>query len=170
MGVLYCKQPNGLYCRFSTVVDAVTDYNMDESELKQCLIDHLGKCDIDVINFEDFLKRDQGFHIYPFDEVVEQYSTANISLEEAIEIMKEMGYENPYWYPYVLEDEEKQFIIDTWAKLFVEYSDDEINDFLKKYDDGKFYIEYVKENDGKRYLIDKEEDSDNYGYKKEITA
>ena len=30
MGAFICKQPNGKYCRFSTVVDSITDYNMTE--------------------------------------------------------------------------------------------------------------------------------------------
>lgn len=32
MGAFIVKQPNGLYCRFSTVVDCPTDYNMTEEE------------------------------------------------------------------------------------------------------------------------------------------
>lgn len=28
MGAFIAKQPNGLYCRFSTVVDTITHYNM----------------------------------------------------------------------------------------------------------------------------------------------
>ena len=28
MASFVCKQPNGLYCRFSTVVDCPTDWNM----------------------------------------------------------------------------------------------------------------------------------------------
>ena len=32
MGGFIAKQPNGLYCRFSTVVDTVTDWNMTEED------------------------------------------------------------------------------------------------------------------------------------------
>lgn len=32
MGSFVCKQPNGKYCRFSTVVDTVTDYDMTEED------------------------------------------------------------------------------------------------------------------------------------------
>ena len=28
MGAFISKQPNGLYCRFSTIVDTITHYNM----------------------------------------------------------------------------------------------------------------------------------------------
>lgn len=32
MGAFIARQPNGLLCRFSTIVDAITDYNMTEEE------------------------------------------------------------------------------------------------------------------------------------------
>ncbi len=32
MGAFISKQPNGKYCRFSTVVDTITNYNMTEKE------------------------------------------------------------------------------------------------------------------------------------------
>lgn len=32
MGGFVCKQPNGLYCRFSTIVDCPTDWNMTEED------------------------------------------------------------------------------------------------------------------------------------------
>lgn len=32
MGEFICKQPNGKYCLFSTVVDTITNYNMTEEE------------------------------------------------------------------------------------------------------------------------------------------
>ncbi len=32
MGAFIARQPNGLLCRFSTVVDTVTHYNMTEEE------------------------------------------------------------------------------------------------------------------------------------------
>ena len=35
MGSFICRQPNGLLCRFSTVVDTVTHYNMTDEEYIQ---------------------------------------------------------------------------------------------------------------------------------------
>ena len=32
MGAFIARQPNGLLCRFSSVVDCITDYNMTEDE------------------------------------------------------------------------------------------------------------------------------------------
>lgn len=34
MGAFVAKQPNGLYCRFSSVVGTITDYNMTEKDYK----------------------------------------------------------------------------------------------------------------------------------------
>lgn len=37
MGAFICRQPNGKLCRFSTVVDCITDYNMtDEEYIEMC--------------------------------------------------------------------------------------------------------------------------------------
>lgn len=32
MSTMICRQPNGKLCRFSTVVDTVTDYNLTDDE------------------------------------------------------------------------------------------------------------------------------------------
>jgi hypothetical protein len=39
MGVIIAKQPNGLHCRISTVVDAPTHYNMTKSEYDKFIKD-----------------------------------------------------------------------------------------------------------------------------------
>ena len=38
MGAFIARQPNGLLCRFSSVVDCVTDYNMTEEEYIENLL------------------------------------------------------------------------------------------------------------------------------------
>lgn len=39
MGAFIARQPNGLLCRFSSVVDCVTDYNMTEEEyIEMCVL------------------------------------------------------------------------------------------------------------------------------------
>ena len=43
MGAFISKQPNGLYCRFSTIVDTITHYNMTESDYIEFCIDRYGK-------------------------------------------------------------------------------------------------------------------------------
>lgn len=38
MGSCIVKQPNGLYCRYSSVVDAPTHYNLTKEEVKALLL------------------------------------------------------------------------------------------------------------------------------------
>lgn len=38
MGAAFIKQPNGLYCRFSTIVDSPTHWNMTKEEIKELLM------------------------------------------------------------------------------------------------------------------------------------
>lgn len=37
MGAFIARQPNGLLCRFSSVVDCITDYNMTTEEHKRIM-------------------------------------------------------------------------------------------------------------------------------------
>ena len=43
MGSFIAQQPNGLYCRFSTIVDTVTHYNMTKDDYIELCKDRLGK-------------------------------------------------------------------------------------------------------------------------------
>lgn len=98
MGVWYFKQPNGLYGRFSTVVDTVTDYNMDRDELYQNMVAHFGEYDPDVVNFDEFLATENeniGFfgkyHIHPFSDVIHDMTYRNETTESAQELLIVMG-------------------------------------------------------------------------------
>lgn len=43
MGSFIAQQPNGLYCRFSTIVDTLTHYNMTKDDYMEACKDRLGK-------------------------------------------------------------------------------------------------------------------------------
>lgn len=43
MGSFIAQQPNGLYCRFSTIVGTVTHYNMTKDDYIEVCKDRLGK-------------------------------------------------------------------------------------------------------------------------------
>lgn len=58
MGSFICRQPNGLLCRFSTVVDCVTDYNMTEEDYIEMRANRGRKEDKDIIKN----------HLIPFDQ------------------------------------------------------------------------------------------------------
>lgn len=80
MGAFICKQPNGLYCRFSTVVDTITDYNMTEDDYIELCVERAKE------EAKDVLKN----NIYPFDWVKEYFVPNNMSQEEFDKILKEM--------------------------------------------------------------------------------
>jgi hypothetical protein len=87
MGGFIAKQPNGLYCRFSTVVDTVTDWNMTEEQyIDMCVQKAIKEAREDAI---DTLKRWQR----PFSEVKQRFQPGNHSIERFNEILQEMGDE-----------------------------------------------------------------------------
>lgn len=83
IGAFIAKQPNGLYCRFSFIVDCPTHWNMTE---------------------EDYLNNETGSvrskkegiailenHLKPFSEVIDKFVPINMTKEEFKEIVKEMS-------------------------------------------------------------------------------
>ena len=81
MPAFICKQPNGKYFRFSTVVDTITNYNMTEDEyIKLCVQRAIEEA-------RDILEN----HLKPFDEVKKQFIPNNDTVEEFNKILKEMG-------------------------------------------------------------------------------
>ena len=80
MGAFIARQPNGLLCRHSTVVDCVTDYNMTEEDyIKLCM--EKAKAEA-----EDVLKN----YIRPFELVEDYFVPNNMTQEEFEKILQEM--------------------------------------------------------------------------------
>lgn len=74
MGAFIAKQPNGLYCRFSSVVDCPTAWNMTRE-------DYLNNETGTVSNREEgeeILER----YIRPFSEVIERFEPHNMTEKE----------------------------------------------------------------------------------------
>ena len=87
MGAFIAKQPNGLYCRFSTVVDTVTDWNMTAEEyIEMCAARAAEKASEEA---RETLTK----HLYPFYDVKNHFFPANNTIEEFNEMLKEMGDE-----------------------------------------------------------------------------
>lgn len=80
MGAFVVKQPNGLYCRFSTVVDCPTNWNMTEEEYVEMKAEQARE------EARDTLKR----YLKPFDWVEEYFRPYNMTEEEFKKIIKEM--------------------------------------------------------------------------------
>lgn len=81
MGSFIVKQPNGLYCRFSTVVDCPTHYNLTKEEYLDFRAEQARE------EAENVLKH----HLYPFEEIKERFIPSNMSKKEFEELIKLMS-------------------------------------------------------------------------------
>ena len=85
MGSFICRQPNGLLCRFSTVLDTITDYNMTDEEYIQMYI--LERITTVRAEAEDVIKN----HLKPF-EWIDGFFVDNNMTEEEFEQIKAKMY------------------------------------------------------------------------------
>lgn len=85
MGAFVCKQPNGKYCRFSTVVDTLTHYDMTEDEYIEICVSKAVK---DAIReAKDVLAH----YLRPFDEIKKYFVPNNTTVAEFNKLLIEMG-------------------------------------------------------------------------------
>lgn len=80
MGAFISRQPNGLLCRFSTIVDTITDYNMTDEEYIEMCAENAREEAREVL--KDYLR--------PYNKVKEYFNPSNMTQEEFDEICKEM--------------------------------------------------------------------------------
>lgn len=81
MAAFIVRQPNGLLCRFSTVVDCPTHWNMtDEEYIEMCAekAREEAKCVLDK-------------HLLLFDEIKERFYPGNMTKREFNKLIKEMN-------------------------------------------------------------------------------
>lgn len=89
MGAFIARQPNGLLCRFSTVVDTVTHYNMTEEDyITEVQMHHYGRNRETV---EREAKDTIANYMQPFSEVIRRFMPYNNTREEFLNILREMG-------------------------------------------------------------------------------
>lgn len=89
------KQPNGLYCRFSSVTDCPVQWNMTAND------------------YIEYLKREAVedavttlmYHLSPFGLVIEEFRTNNMTPNEFIKFLNECGFEGDIKF-----DEEGRFV------------------------------------------------------------
>lgn len=83
MGAFIAKQPNGLYCRFSTVVDCPTHWNMTKEQYIKMKME---QAKIEAI---ETIER----YLYPFEKVIDDYVPNNNMTDEIWEeFLREVGY------------------------------------------------------------------------------
>ena len=85
MGSFIARQPNGKICRFSTVVDTVTHWNMTEDEYIEMRVQRAAE--EARRDAEDTLKN----WMHPFEEVKKRYWPNNDTIEEFNELLHKMG-------------------------------------------------------------------------------
>lgn len=85
MGSFIARQPNGLLCRHSSVVDCITEYNMTEEDYIEMCAEKAREEARDNLQRKRFVK--------PYELVIENFLPNNMSEEEFLRIRKEMGEE-----------------------------------------------------------------------------
>ena len=88
MGRMIVKQPNGKYCRFSTVVDCPTVINMTEEEYIQLRIHEA--IDEAIEDAKDTLKH----YVHTMDEMDKSFRNTNMTKKKYEQLKKEMKDEN----------------------------------------------------------------------------
>jgi hypothetical protein len=79
MGAFIAKQPNGLYCRFSNVVDCPTHWNMTREDYLNNITGTVPTKEDGEDILDNFLK--------PFSEVVERFVPNNMTQKEFDELV-----------------------------------------------------------------------------------
>lgn len=85
MGSFIARQPNGLYCRFSTAVDCPTHVNMTQEDYLNNATGTLASRDDGEYIFGRYLR--------PFEEVLNSYTDLNMPQEEFDTLVKVMSEE-----------------------------------------------------------------------------
>ena len=81
MAGMICKQPNGLYCRFSTLVDTFTHINMTEQDYIDYCVERAKKEARDVL----------ANYVRPLSEAKDRFAPNNNTVEEFNDMLKQMG-------------------------------------------------------------------------------
>lgn len=90
MGAFIARQPNGLLCRFSSIVDTVTHYNFTEE-------DYLNNYTCSTLGREDAQDTLDNYMV-SFNVVLERIAPRNNTEEEIKELLKQMGYTGEWEY------------------------------------------------------------------------
>lgn len=86
MGAFVTRQPNGLLCRFSSIVDCPTHYNMTDGEYIEMCAEKARE------EAKDVLKN----HLKPFEWLRDYFRPNNMTEEEFEKILKEMEVPKEY--------------------------------------------------------------------------
>ena len=91
MPAYWSQQPNGKFCRFSTVVDTLTDWNRDLEQAVNMYNGYLPGYRDYPQKLLDLRKENFITHLKPFSRIKEDFCPGNNSIAEFQEMLKEMG-------------------------------------------------------------------------------
>lgn len=74
MSAFIAKQPNGLYCRFSNILDCPTHWNMTKEDYLNNYTGTVSNRDEGEVILRDYIK--------PFSEVIERFIPNNMTKKE----------------------------------------------------------------------------------------
>lgn len=80
MPAFFCRQPNGKLCRFSTVVDTITHYNMTEDEYIEMRAEEARR------DAQEDIKS----HLRPYEWIDDYFVPNNMTRAEFEQIKREM--------------------------------------------------------------------------------
>lgn len=81
------KQPNGLLCRYSSVVDCPTVYNMTEDDY---FFYRLSNSIDEILSDMENIKKNRPGYVYPYDNMKKDFVPNNMTKKEFKEICKTM--------------------------------------------------------------------------------
>ena len=80
MPTFFCRQPNGKLCRFSTIVDTITHYNLTEDELIEMMVEDAKRKARDIIKSR----------LRPYEWIDDYFVPNNMTRAEFEQIKREM--------------------------------------------------------------------------------
>jgi len=88
MGVIWSKQPNAKFCRFSTIVDTVTNYNLSEDEVRNYIISEAIE---QAKERAEKIVSGDARSVYDFESMVDMFVPNNDTVNDFNKLLKEMG-------------------------------------------------------------------------------
>lgn len=85
MGAFIARQPNGLLCRFSTVVDTITHYNMTDEDYIELCAERARE------EARRNLTDNKAWFIRSFEDVKAYFRPLNDTSEQFLSYLREMG-------------------------------------------------------------------------------
>ena len=86
MATQIIRQPNGLYCLFSSIVDNITHYDLSEEDI------------VDILTLEqrELIKQQVSFHIKSLEEGGQPKRQFTLTLDQALEQVKAVHGEEQF--------------------------------------------------------------------------